>query len=32
MGYVEFEALGEFDFKRNKITTEFDKELENLGF
>lgn len=32
MGYVEFEALGEFNFKRNKITKEFDKELENSGF
>lgn len=32
MGYVEFEALGEFNFKRNKITDEFDKELSKLGF
>lgn len=32
MGYIEFEALGEFNFKRNKITKEFDKKLENLGF
>lgn len=32
MGYAEFDSLGEFDFRRSKITNEFDKELREIGF
>lgn len=32
MGYMEFDSLGEFNFKRSKITNEFDKELREIGF
>ena len=32
MGYMEFDSLGEFNFRRSKITNEFDRELRKIGF
>lgn len=32
MGYVDFDSLGDFNFKRNSLAKEFDKSLMDLGF
>lgn len=32
MGYVEFDSLGDFNFKRNSLAKEFEKSLMDLGF